>query len=159
MKILLAADGSAYTASAARFLARHADTFPQPLEIHVLHVEPPLPYAGRARAVLGDAAIGRYRREESDVALAVAERELRGSGAACTYAWAVGDIAGTLAAYVRRHGIERVVMGSRGQGAVAGALLGSVASKVLREVDVPVLVVPREMALREGRSEASAATA
>ena len=146
MKILLAADGSAYTTAAARYLARQAADLPQKPEIHVLHVEPPLPYAGRARAVVGDGAIEKYRRDESDIALAVAERELRDAPAKCTYSWSVGDIAGTIAAFVREHGIDHVVMGSLGLGGVTGAVLGSISSRVLREVEVPVLIVPLETA-------------
>lgn len=157
MKILLAADGSPYTAAAARYLARYAADLPQPVEIHVLHVERPLPYAGRARAVLGDDAIEKYRREESDVALAVAERELRDLPTRCFYSWTVGDIADTIASYVREQRIDHVVIGSRGLGGVVGAALGSVAARVLREVDVPVLVVPRAAA--EAATKAQPATA
>lgn len=142
MKILLAADGSSYTRAASRYLARHATSLSPPLEIHVLHVEPPLPYGNRAREVLGDEAIEHYRREESDVALAVAEAELRGMAAKVTYAWLVGDIAKSIRDYVREHGIDVIVMGSRGHGALAGAVLGSVTNQVLREVDIPVMVVP-----------------
>jgi nucleotide-binding universal stress UspA family protein len=159
MKILLAADGSAYTTAAARYLARQAADLPQALEIHVLHVEPPLPYAGRARAVLGDAAIDKYRRDESDVALAVAERELRDAPAKCIYSWSVGDIAGIIAGYTREHGIDRVVLGSRGLGGVTGAVLGSISSRVLREVDVPVLIVPLEVASAKATPPQPAAAA
>lgn len=43
--------------------------------------------------------------------------------------------------YVEDHGIELVVMGSHGRSNLRRQLLGSVASSVLRTVDVPVLVV------------------
>lgn len=42
--------------------------------------------------------------------------------------------------YVERHGIDLVVMGRRGLGALRG-MLGSVSFGVLRSVDVPVLTV------------------
>lgn len=45
--------------------------------------------------------------------------------------------------YVREHGIDLVVMGSHGRSNLRRQLIGSVASAVLRTVDVPVLVVTR----------------
>lgn len=45
--------------------------------------------------------------------------------------------------YVDEHGVDLVVMGSHGRSNVKRQLLGSVASTVLRTVDVPVLVVKR----------------
>jgi nucleotide-binding universal stress UspA family protein len=45
--------------------------------------------------------------------------------------------------YVREEGVDLVVMGSHGRSNLRRQLLGSVASTVLRTVDVPVVVVPR----------------
>ncbi|WP_372913149.1 universal stress protein [Salinigranum sp.] len=45
--------------------------------------------------------------------------------------------------HVREEGVDLVVMGSHGRSNLRRQLLGSVASTVLRTVDVPVLVVPR----------------
>ncbi len=44
--------------------------------------------------------------------------------------------------YVDANGVDLVVMSSEGESNLAGQLLGSVADRVLRTVDVPVLVVP-----------------
>ncbi|MFD1527131.1 universal stress protein, partial [Halolamina salina] len=51
--------------------------------------------------------------------------------------------AGVIATYVEENDVDAVVMGSHGRGDLKRALLGSVASKVLRSVDVPVLVAVR----------------
>lgn len=48
-----------------------------------------------------------------------------------------------ITAYVEEHDIEFVVMGSHGRSNLERQLLGSVASTVLRTIDVPVLVVTR----------------
>jgi nucleotide-binding universal stress UspA family protein len=45
--------------------------------------------------------------------------------------------------YVEEHGIDLVVMGSHGRANLERQLIGSVASNVLRTVEVPVLVVKR----------------
>ena len=139
MKILIAADGSPYTRRAARYVAAHLSDSRKPPKIHVLHVHPPLPYAGAARAI-GSRALERYQREESKKALAVACKPL--GKVKSTTAWVVGDVAAGVKSYVRRHGIDLVVMGSHGRGAFAGLALGSTATKVIAAVKVPVLVVP-----------------
>jgi nucleotide-binding universal stress UspA family protein len=54
----------------------------------------------------------------------------------------VGEPRREVPAAAERHGAELVVTGSRGAGAIRRALLGSVASAVLRRTAVPVLVVP-----------------
>ena len=42
---------------------------------------------------------------------------------------------------VKRLGCDTVVMGTRGLGSFTGLVLGSVASRVIHEVSVPVLLV------------------
>ncbi|MBF7083800.1 universal stress protein [Desulfallas sp. Bu1-1] len=52
-----------------------------------------------------------------------------------------GDPAETIIKYVNDHGIDTVIMGSRGMGALRGMVLGSVSYKVLGNVHVPVTIV------------------
>ena len=140
MKILLAADGSEYTKRAARHLARHLGWFARAPEVHLLHVRPPLPYP-RAAAYVGKAAVEKYEREESEAALAVAERVLRKAGIAYESEWRVGDVAATIRDYAKKNGIDLVVLGSHGHGALANLALGSVATKVIATSKQPVLIV------------------
>lgn len=140
MKILLAADGSAHTRTAARHLVDHLAWYAQRPEVHVVHVRPPIPYAG-AMAAVGRATIDKYEREESETALAVAQKELTAAKVEHKTAWRVGDVAAELGNYVRENGIDLVVMGSRGQGALANLALGSVATKVIATLEVPIMVV------------------
>ena len=44
MRILLAADGSPYTQIAARHLVNHLGWFAQVPDVHIVHVQPPIPY-------------------------------------------------------------------------------------------------------------------
>lgn len=81
----------------------------------------------------------------------VAERSLeeavteavRGSGvsARAEVVWGGGP-AEALARYAREEGVGLLVLGTHGRGAVARALLGSVASGVARRAPCPVLLVP-----------------
>lgn len=73
------------------------------------------------------------------------ERVVEGArdGAACKVEVAAvlsGSAVDGIAEYVTTHGIDLVVMGRRGLGALRG-MLGSVSFGVLRSVDVPVLTV------------------
>ena len=140
MKILLAADGSDYTRKAARQLAKYTKFLAEAPDIHLLHVHAPLPYK-RAVAVVGKAAVEKYQREESEKALAVAEKELRKARIAYTAAWMAGDVATAIGEYVARHGIDMIVMGSHGHTGLKNLVMGSVTTKVLASVKVPVLVV------------------
>jgi len=140
MKILLAADGSEYTKRAAVHLVKHIGWFARRPEIHLLHVRPKLPFPGAA-AFAGRKAIDKYEREEAEAALKVATRILDKASIAHEAAWKVGDVAPEIAAYCRKNGIDLVVMGSHGHGALSNLALGSVATKILATVKVPVLVV------------------
>ncbi|MFW5934948.1 MAG: universal stress protein [Halolamina sp.] len=53
-------------------------------------------------------------------------------------------VAARIRSYVEEAGIDAVVMGSHGRSNLRRTLLGSVASNVLRRVDVPVLVAVRD---------------
>lgn len=140
MKILLAADGSEHTRRAARFLETLARSLAAPPEIHVMHVHPPIPYAGAAAAA-GPDAVRRYHQEESEAALAPAEEVLRDAGLACTSTWIAGHAVAELAAFAHKHAIDLVVMGSHGHGTLRNLTLGSVADGLLRAARVPVTVV------------------
>lgn len=52
-----------------------------------------------------------------------------------------GDPGDTIIRYVNQQGIDAVVMGSRGRGAIQGIVLGSVSNKVLAQSPVPVTIV------------------
>lgn len=53
-----------------------------------------------------------------------------------------GAPADALRAYVEENGIDAIVMGAHGRSGIARWMLGSVTERVLRTVEVPVLVVP-----------------
>lgn len=62
-----------------------------------------------------------------------------------------GDPADEIVAYADNHDVDLIVVGSRGRGTVATALLGSVSQAVLHEARRPVLVV-RGVTLRSHAS-------
>ena len=140
MKILLAADGSEFTRKAARFLAGHVAQFREAPEVFVHHVHAPFPFPG-AMGALGKDTIEKYQREQCQGALAPATQELNPAGIDATTSWSVGDAATEINAFVKKHAIDMVVMGSHGHGSLAGFAMGSVATKLMAVIQVPVLVV------------------
>ena len=50
-------------------------------------------------------------------------------------------IAQTIANHARQLGCDQIIMGSQGRGALAGLLLGSVATKVIDLTQIPVTIV------------------
>jgi nucleotide-binding universal stress UspA family protein len=140
MKILVAADGSAYTIKAVKYVTAHLDWFKENPELHLLHVQSPIPEV-RARVVLGDAAVENYYNEEAKAALAPAEELLREQAIPFEVKYMVGDPAEQIQAYVEKNGIDMIVMGSHGHGAFLNLIMGSVSTKVLAMTTVPVLLV------------------
>ena len=152
MKILIAADGSAFTRAAARYVARHFTALGTTLEVELLHVHVPIP-VGMAAATLGRKAVQSYYEDESRQALAPAERELEKAGIAFKASWCAGDAAAEIARYAVESGSDVIVMGSHGHTALASLALGSVTAKTIALAKVPVLVVTRDAALAADRKQ------
>jgi len=140
MKILLAADNSEYTRRAARHLIEHLSWFAEAPEVLVLHVHPSIPYP-RAAAKAGKSAVEGYLREDSEKALRTATKELDKAKVAYTASWTIGNPAPEIAAAAKKHGVDLIVMGSHGEGALSNLVLGSVTTKVIATVKTPVLIV------------------
>lgn len=65
-----------------------------------------------------------------------------------------GEAAEEILELARSRKVDLIVVGSRGLGAVTGALLGSVSSAVVRGADRPVLVVKEPARAKEGSAGA-----
>ena len=135
-KILVAVDHSAPSARALE-AARELASLSQG-EVWVLHL--------REREMMGKTGL-LTSRESSDEAAA----DLSAAVEAFTRAGikAHGVVRDTVFGYAAReivsdageHGVDVIVMGSRGRGDLAGLVLGSTAHKVIHLADRPVLVV------------------
>lgn len=144
MKILLTVDGSAYTSKAVKYLASHMEWFKEAPELHLLHVKAPIPAGlatNRARALLGKDAVDNYYKEEAEEALSVAEKALKKKEIPFISTYKIGEITEEIRAYAKKNKIDMIVMGSHGHGALTGAIMGSVATKILASTDIPVMIV------------------
>ena len=138
-KVLVPIDGSANALHAVD-IAIKAIAEGRSLEVHLLNVQPQI-VSGHARMYLKKDLIDEYYAEESQKALAPAKEKLDKAGISYTVSHQVGNVSETIAKYVKAKGCELIIMGTRGLGSVQSMVLGSVATKVLHLVDVPVTLV------------------
>lgn len=138
-KILLPVDGSTSSEHAARHVVALARVVGA-LEAHLLYVHPKVD-SWEVHSFL--------RNQEIDAVLqGQAEEAMRGASAILTEAGishdkhaAVGPVAQTIADKVAACGCDQIVMGTRGMGSLEGLLLGSISTKVLHLVNVPVTLI------------------
>ncbi|HJW03399.1 MAG TPA: universal stress protein [Azospira sp.] len=138
--ILLAVDGSECAQRAAAHLVEHRNWYQEAPVVHLLYVHPPIP-VGLVQAHLSHETVERHYREEAEQDLASVEARLKAAGMAYQRHIHVGQPAQVIAHQAQELQVDLVLMGSHGRGAVSGALLGSVATKVLHLCERPVLLV------------------
>ena len=136
-KVLVPVDGSDNCLRAIQFLIRRVGLCKEPVDIHLLNVQRPFP--GTVRGVHGQAE--QHHQEEGAKALAGASKLLDAAGLKYTQHVNVGETAEVAAQLVKDKQFDEILMGTRGMSAAANMLMGSVASKILHLVDVPVVLV------------------
>lgn len=134
-KILVPTDFSEFTGPTleiAEVFARKFDA-----EVHLLHVmEDPLLYASTTSAEYRE-PFERIATEKLDAIVAkFGDREI-----AVTTALSHGKPYVAINEYAKRHGIDLIVIGTQGHGAVTYVILGSVVQNVIRTAHCPVLTV------------------
>jgi nucleotide-binding universal stress UspA family protein len=111
-----------------------------PTEIELLHVLDPVTFTSLA-STLKDDSWRRERPAEVDRVLASAEKIVREAQVPYRVCWRVGQPVDEIAAEAKEKQFAGIVLGTRGRGAVANLLLGSVASRVACLVTAPVTLV------------------
>ena len=140
MKILLPTDGSAASLQAITFLLGNRNWFQPPLEFHLINVQQPV--RGDVGRFVGQDEVRSYHHDEGIKCLAAARAVLDAAKVGYAFHVTVGDDAGALIArFAREQHFDLIAIGKKGQSAIAGALLGSVATSVSRASSVPVLLV------------------
>lgn len=139
-RVLLAVDGSEGAAHAVQHLLAMRNELRDPagVELHLVNVQPPL--SGDVSAFIANPTRDDYHRERSEAALAPTRATLDRAGYRYQVHQRVGDPGPTIAALAGTLGADLIVMGTRGLGSHAGALLGSVAQRTVEHAGVPVLL-------------------
>lgn len=141
MNILLPVDESECSFKAVQFVADSIQWYKETPQIIVIHVDEIGTAVEKARKSLGDEAIDNYFKERAKIALEPAERLLQEKNIPYRAIYAGGDVAAQILAHADECKADMIVMGSRGQGAIAGLLMGSVANKVLATSTIPVTII------------------
>ena len=139
MKILLAVDGSAYSKKMLAYLATHNGLFSAANDYTVFTAQAALPL--RARAALGKEVVGSYYADEAEKVIAPVTKFLLRHGIHAKSSWKVGSAGAMIAKLAEDGHFDMVVMGSHGHSAWANLIMGSVATQVLGNCKVPVLIV------------------
>lgn len=139
MKILLPVDGSAQSDRAVRHVIATVRNC-EDREIHLVNVQAPID-APEVRSHMTAGEIEAMQETRGGDTLASARALLEAAGIAYTPAVLLGPVAETLARYASEQRCEKIVMGSRGLGAISSVLLGSVTQRLLQLTDLPVTLV------------------
>jgi nucleotide-binding universal stress UspA family protein len=139
MKILLAVDGSKFTKKMLAYLATHDALLSAAHAYSVLNVQVAMPT--RVQNVLGKDNVKKYQAEEAGKVLVPVLTFLQRHGIAAASTWKVGHAGEQIAKACAAERYDLLVMGSHGHGTLANMIMGSVATQVIANCGVPVLLV------------------
>lgn len=131
-KFLIPMDGSESALRALKFAAKTSEA-----SLLVLNVQPGMP----SSRFVSKEMIAEHQQRNAEEALAPARALLKRLKVDARVHTAVGEPATSIAAFAKKHRCTAIVMGSRGQGRIAGLVLGSVAARVIHLASCPVTVV------------------
>ena len=140
MDILLAVDGSEYSARVVDQLVTHICDFREKPVIHVLYVHLPIPIGFALKHVAREVVDSYYHEEGQAVTKPVVDRFAKISVEAKPHI-RVGSPGETIARTAQELHCDVIWMGTHGRGAVTQALLGSVAARVVSLSHIPVTLV------------------
>lgn len=140
LKALVPVDGSDCALAAVRQVIKLARER-EPLEIHLFNAQPPL--HGDVTAFVAPSVIKGFHEDESVKALEPARALLDAAGIAYSTHAVVGHAAQAIADWAKKLGCDKVIMGTRGHGAVTQLLIGSVTRETIHRMDasIPITLV------------------
>lgn len=138
--ILVPIDGSDSALRAVKLAMSQRQEHKDPIALHLLTVQLPI-LSGNVTRFFSAEALQEYYEAEGNNALLSAKTILDTNNIPYTEKLMVGPIAPTIAKYAKETECDHIIMGTRGLGSISGFVLGSVATKVLHLVDIPVTLV------------------
>ena len=138
--VLVPFDGSESAKRAVHYLVEAAQAYPN-LLVHLLNVQREANLYGNyvPATMLEDLRQGAIKHAAAVNAEAV--QMLQAASVRYETHEAVGDVVTEVVAAVKNYNCDTVVMGTRGMGSLGNLVMGSVATRVVHDVNVPVLLV------------------
>jgi len=138
-RILLPVDGSQPSAKAVDYVCSLQKSR-IPVEVRLLNAQV-LVASGNVRRFVSAETINAFCQAEGEEALAPARKALQAAGLAFEERIVVGQAAQTIVKEAMQSGCTRIVMGTRGLGALANVVVGSTALQVMHLSEIPVTLV------------------
>ena len=136
--ILIPCDGSDNALRAVRYAASLAKELSD-VRLELLTVQDALPQ--KVHAALSEQEIERWRAGETDLILQPARQILDAEEVQYQVRTRVGSPANEIARHVQETQCDAIIMGTRGLSPIANLVIGSVATKVIHLVRVPVTLI------------------
>ena len=140
--ILLASDGSPHAQNAAKAAVEMAQKFGTSLT--VLNVYEDLSAAsapGQDDTLISATDVGVYAKQWLDYVAQPVMELAKEAGVYCSFVQEGGKPEDAILNFAAQHGVDLIVLGSRGLRGYQRMLLGSVSNRVVHQADCPVLVV------------------
>ncbi len=138
-RILLAVDGSEPSAKAVEYVCALRQSA-VPAQVRLLNVQIFMA-SGNVRHFISQEAIDAYCQAEGEAALTPARKALQAAGMSCDELVVTGHVARAIVKEAMQSGCTRIVMGTRGHGAIANVFVGSSALQVMHLSEMPVTMV------------------
>jgi nucleotide-binding universal stress UspA family protein len=138
--LLLPIDGSDYSARAVDYAITRARAARDAVQVQLLNVQPPIT-TPHVKMLIDRDSLDQYYRDESETALAPALKALRAANISATSHSRVGHAAEEIITLCTSLACDEIVIGTHGRGGFKGALMGSVAQKVVHLAAVPVVLI------------------
>jgi nucleotide-binding universal stress UspA family protein len=139
-KLLVPCDGSESALRAVHYAAAQAAAAGSAIEVDLLHVIEPMTPIALSNAFSANRLDDRFPPQAAEV-LAPAITVLAQAGVKYWLHCRFGQPATEISTHARDAHCEAVIMGTRGRGALASLVIGSVATQVVKLVDIPVTLV------------------
>ncbi len=137
-RILVPVDGSDNALRAVRYAASLAKELSD-VRLELVNVQDPLPQ--KVHSALSEEEIARWQSGYSDLVLQPATKILDALHVPYQVGSRVGSPANEIAKQVQDTQCDAIIMGTRGLGSLANLVIGSVATKVIHMVQVPVTLI------------------